>query len=297
MIVTNKRKHTFYGYLFFLPFGIFFLIFALVPFIRSIILGFYNWDVIGTPKFIGIENFIRIFKDPLFWSSLKNTLYFTLLTVPPLIILGFISAIFASSVILRPKIRSFLRISFYLPYVLPISVICLVWGMLTSPFFGLFNAHLLKLLGFSPVFWRENPNLAMLVVAITTIWWTLGFNFLMYFSALQQIPISVIEASLLDGTTAFQRVIYIIIPLLRRTHVLLLVLQIVASLQIFGQIYIMTGGGPGGKTRVFIQYIYEMGFRYFKMGYAQAMAFIFFLIMFSISYLQVKLMLEAGEEK
>lgn len=295
MIVINKKMHTVYGYLFFLPFAVFFTIFAVIPFIRAISLGFYKWDILTPPQFIGFENFIKLFRDPVFWSSLLNTLYFTVLTVPPLVILGFLFAIFANSIIIR--VKSFLRISFYLPYVLPISVICLTWSLLTSPLFGPFNALILNKLGLKPIFWRESPDLAMLVVAITTVWWTLGFNFLIYFSALQQIPTSVIEASLLDGASAFQRLFHIIIPLLKRTHVLVLVLQIVASLQIFGQIYIMTGGGPGGKTRVFVQYVYETGFRYFNMGYAQAMAFIFFLIMLGISYLQVRLMLEAGEEK
>ena len=130
---------------------------------------------------------------------------------------------------------------------------------------------------------------------MTTIWWTLGFDFLVYLAGLQQISTSYYEACEIDGGTGWHKLVYITFPLLKRSHVLVVVLQVIASLQIFGQIYLMTNGGPGGKTRVLVQYIYEEGFRNFKMGYAQTVAFIFFVMMIGVSYIQIRLMMQMEE--
>jgi multiple sugar transport system permease protein len=135
----------------------------------------------------------------------------------------------------------------------------------------------------------------MPAVAFATIWWTLGFNIILYLSAIQQIPDSYYEAATLDGANSWQRLIHITVPLIKSTHILVIILQIIYSLQIFGQVYIMTGGGPGGTTRTLVQYIYENGFKYFKMGYAQANAAIFFLIMLGVAIAQVRLMSKRGE--
>lgn len=167
--------------------------------------------------------------------------------------------------------------------------------LLFNTSFGFFNI-LINRLGLQSVNWLGNPKVAMIAIAATTTWWTYGFNFLIYLSGLQQIPTSLYEACDIEGVGAFQKLFYITIPLLKRVHILVIVLQVIASLQIFGQVYIMTEGGPGGKTRVVIQYVYEQGFRYFKMGYAQAIAFVFFIVMISISYLQIKVMTGRGEQ-
>jgi multiple sugar transport system permease protein len=178
--------------------------------------------------------------------------------------------------------------------VFSISVVCLNWQLLYNSSYGLFNA-ILRSLGLSPVKWLGDPKLAMISIAITTIWWTVGFNFLIYLAGLQQISQTYYEASDIDGANGWQKMVFITFPLLKRSHILVIVLQVIASLQIFGQVYIMTQGGPAGKTRVVIQYIYEQGFRYFKMGYAQTIAFVFFILMIGISYVQIKLMMQKEE--
>lgn len=292
MKLSHKNKRIVYGYLFFLPFGVVFLVFKIFPLIQSIWLTFHKWDVFGEPEFLGLANFKTVFTTPRFWSSLWHTIYFTILTVPPLVIFGFLLAVLINSKIL---FKGFFRSLFYAPYILSISVVCLTWQLLYNSSYGLFNV-ILKSVGLEPMRWLGNPNLAMISIAITTIWWTLGFNFLIYLAGLQQISHSYYEACDIDGATGFQKLIYITFPLLKRSHILVAVLQVIASLQIFGQVYIMTGGGPGGKTRVVIQYVYEQGFRYFKMGYAQATAFVFFLVMIGVSYFQLRLMMQKGEE-
>ena len=292
MRLSDKKKRIFYAYLFFLPFGLAFVLFRVIPFVQSIWLTFYKWDIFGTPKFIGLKNFHTVFTTPRFWDSLWHTLYFTLLTVPPLVIFGFLLAVLIHSKIL---FKNFFRSAFLLPYILSISVVCLTWQLLYNSAYGLFNS-ILNTFGIEAIKWLGDPHWAMFSIALTTVWWTIGFNFLIYLAGLQQISPYYYEACDIDGASSWQKLIYITFPLLKRSHVLVVVLQLIASLQIFGQVYILTQGGPGGKTRVLIQYAYEQGFRYFKMGYAQTIAFIFFLLMVSVAYLQIRLMTQKEEE-
>lgn len=291
MALKEKHKRILYAYLFFLPFLIAFIAFRVIPFAQSIWLTVHQWDILGKPEFVGMANFTQAFTTPRFWDSLWHTLYFTLLTVPPLVVFGFLLAILVHANIL---FKGFFRSAFYIPYVLSISVVCLTWGLLYNSSYGVLNSFVTGM-GFRPIKWLGDPNWAMPSIAITTVWWTLGFNFLIYLAGLQQISPNYYEACDIDGANSWQKLRHITIPLLKRSHVLVLVLQVIASLQIFGQVYIMTGGGPGGKTRVLIQYVYEQGFRYFKMGYAQTIAFIFFLIMIGVSYLQIRLMMTKEE--
>lgn len=292
MALKEKHKRILYAYLFFFPFLLAFIAFRAIPFAQSIWLTFHKWDIFGEPEFVGLANFTQAFTTPRFWDSLWHTLYFTLLTVAPLIVFGFFLAILVHANIL---FKGFFRSAFYIPYILSISVVCLTWGLLYNSSYGVLNSFVTGI-GLSPIKWLGDPKWAMPSIAITTIWWTLGFNFLIYLAGLQQISPNYYEACDIDGANSWQKLRHITIPLLKRSHVLVLVLQVIASLQIFGQVYIMTGGGPGGKTRVLVQYVYEQGFRYFKMGYAQTIAFLFFLIMIGVSYVQIRLMMTKEED-
>ena len=286
MVGLSRAKHVAGAYFLFAPFLIFFVLFRIIPFGQSIYLTFFEWDFFSEPNFVGINNYIRLFQDERFWSSFAHTLYFTVLTVLPLVIFGFLVALLLN---LKQWGAGIYRAGFVLPYVFSISVVCLIWQLLYNRNFGFFNG-LLQRFGLPGFDWLGDSNLAMISIAATTIWWTLGFNVLIYLSALQQIPQSLYEAADMDGVTPFQRMTRITIPLLKRAHVLVLVLQVIASLQVFGQVFIMTKGGPGGKTRVLVQYIYELGFRNFRMGYGQAIAFLFFLLMVGVSVFQISLM-------
>ena len=262
MVGVSRAKHYAFAYLFFAPFLLFFILFRIIPFGQSIYLTFFEWDFFSEPNFVGINNYFKLFQDEKFWSSLGHTLSFTLMTVVPLVVLGFLLALLLNR---RQWGAGIYRAGFLLPYVFSISVVCLIWQLLYNKNFGFFTS-LLAALGVTGPDWLGDSNLAMISVAMTTVWWTLGFNVLIYLSALQQIPQSIYEAASIDGARPGQKMVFITVPLLQRTHVLVLVLQVIASLQIFGQVYIMTKGGPGGKTRVLVQYIYELGFRNFRYG-------------------------------
>lgn len=291
MTLSDTHKRYLYAYLFFLPFGAFFTVFKIIPFVQAFRLTFYKWDIFGAPAFIGLLNYQKVFTTARFWQTLWHTIYFTLLTVPPLVLLGFLLAVLVNA---RIFFKGFFRSAFYAPYVLSISVVCLTWQLLYNPSFGVFNG-MLSGVGLEPVRWLMDKNWAMPAVAVTTVWWTIGFNFLVYLAGLQQISSTYYEAAEIDGASGWQQLVYITFPLLKRSHILVTVLQVIASLQIFGQVYIMTGGGPGGSTRVTIQYIYEEGFRYFHMGYAQTVAFVFFVLMIGVSFAQIRLMLRREE--
>ncbi len=287
------KKRALNGYLFFLPFGLLYAVFLIYPLIQGFRMAFYEWDLFSAPKFIGLQNFSTMFNDPDFWRTLWHTIYFVILTVPFLLILGFLIAVLLNSRIYFGRV---FRTLFFFPYVLSITIVCSTWGFLYQPQFGIIS-KILKAVGINYTGWLLNPSTAMPAIALTTIWWTLGFSVILYLAGLQEISPTIYEAAAIDGANSFQKTFLITVPLLRRTHALVLVLQTIASLQIFGQVYIMTGGGPNGATRVLIQYIYDQGFRYFKMGYAQAMALFFFIIMFAVGIIQFRLMLREGSDK
>jgi len=286
------KRNSIKGYLFFLPFGVLYGLFLIYPLINGFRMSFFEWDLFGEPQFIGLENFSKMFNDPTFWSSLWHTIYFVILTVPILVILGFLMALLLNSNIYMKRL---FRMLFFFPYILSITIVSSIWVFLYQPNFGIIE-KIFEIIGINYTGWLLNPKTAMPAIALTTIWWTLGFNVILYLAGLQEISESVYEAATIDGANSLQKTIFITIPLLKRTHALVLVLQTMASLQIFGQVYIMTGGGPQGSTRVLIQYIYDQGFRYFRMGYAQTISLFFFAIMFVIAFIQIRLTLRTGGE-
>ena len=180
--------------------------------------------------------------SPEFWSALWHTIQFTLYTVPPLVILAFVFAILANRV---GRGQTLFRLAFFLPFVLPSAAIALIWSFIYTPESGLWNSFQ-SLLGVAePTPVLASPTLAMIGIAVTTVWWTIGFNFILYLAGLQDIPRELYEAAAVDGASQWQQIRSITIPLLSRTTTLVVLLQIIASLKIFDQVFLMTEGGPG----------------------------------------------------
>src|SRR5215212_1498395 len=273
------------GYLFVAPFLIAYAAFLIFPVLLGLRLSFYNSSLVsGDAQFLGLANYKELFGDPDFWLSLWHTVLFTLLSTPPLVILAFALALLANRAI---PARWFFRLSFFAPWVLPSSVIALIWVWLYQPGFGLINSYLISL-GLPEVDWLAGENVAMISVAIATVWWTLGFNFVLYLAGLQEIPEEYYEAAALDGAGSYQQTRYITLPLLSRTTFLILVLQILASLVVFDQIYIMNtqGGLNYTATRPAIQYIYEQAFTQYRVGFAAAISYVFFVIILVFTIMQ-----------
>lgn len=266
-----------------LPFLVVYGVFVVWPIISGLNTSFTNSTLTGgATTFIGFENYQALWHDSEFWSSMWHTVEFALLSTPPLIVLSLVFALMANREI--PG-RWLIRLVFFAPYVLPVSVLGLIWVWLYEPGFGLINGYLGDL-HLGNVNWLDDPHTALLSVVVATVWWTLGFNFVLYLAGLQGISPDIYEAASIDGASSWQQLIRITIPLLRRTTTLIIILQILASLKIFGQIYVMTNGGPGNATRPVVQYIYENGFTSYYTGYASAISYVFFLFVLVVSVSQ-----------
>jgi multiple sugar transport system permease protein len=223
--------------------------------------------------------------DAIFWKSFGNTLQFVLLSTPLIVGIGLLTALALNG---SGRLLGLFRTLFFTPYILSVSVVTLIWGYVLNPQRGILAAFLSNF-GIEPIPWLTNADLALPAIVFTTLWWTMGFNMVLFLAGLQDIEPALYEAADLDGAGAWGKFRYITVPGLRRTLLLVVILQVIASFQIFGQVYIMTRGGPAGSTRVLVQHIYESGFRDFSLGYASAMSIFLFFVMLIISFLQLQL--------
>ena len=281
-----QRQTDLAGYLFVAPFVLAYLIFFIAPVLLGLYMSLTDWSLVGSgaSQFLGLQNYAELLGDPTFWSSLWHTVLFTLLSTPPLVILALILAMLANRAI---PARWFFRLAFFAPYVLPVSVVALIWVWIYQPGFGLLNGFLV-FVGLSEVAWLTEPSVAMISVVLTTVWWTIGFNFVLYLAGLQEIPEELYDASATDGAGSWAQTRWITLPLLARTTTLVLALQIISSLNVFDQIYLMNtfGGLNLDTTRPVIMYVYEQGFTSYRVGFASAVSYAFFLVVVIVSVLQ-----------
>ncbi|MDX6347160.1 MAG: multiple sugar transport system permease protein [Streptomyces sp.] len=292
--VTVRRRWTEHGLLFIAPFALIYVLFLVWPIVLGFKMSFGDDNIAGSnTRFVGFDNYVEAFRDSAMWDSLWHTVFFTVITTIPLVALGLGLALLVHN--LR-VVQWLWRLSFFAPFLLPSAVVALVWQWIYQPSFGLAD-WFLKNLGYDGQFlWLGDKNHAMGAIALTTIWWTVGFNFLLYLAALQAIPEQLYEAASLDGANAWQKLTGITLPMLRRTTGLVVVLQLLASLKVFDQIYIMTGGGPEDSTRSVVQYIYYQGFTGYRIGYASAISYILFVIIVVVSLVQLRLTRASGKE-
>ncbi|MDO5034875.1 MAG: sugar ABC transporter permease [Actinomycetaceae bacterium] len=220
--------------------------------------------------------------DPRFWNAFKNTVIFTAVSTPLIAGLGLVFALLLD---LGNKGSGFYRAALFVPYLLPVSVTTLIWGYMLNPSRGIVS-RLTETLGIGVVAWLSDPRTAMAAIVITTVWWTVGFNMILFGAGLQDIDPTLYEAASIDGAGPWQKFISITLPGLKHATLLVVVTQIIASFQIFGQVNIMTSGGPGGVTDVLVRYIYQTGFRNSQLGYASAMSLFLFTVMVFISIIQ-----------
>nr|WP_307802424.1 sugar ABC transporter permease [Cellulomonas fengjieae] len=279
------------GWAFVAPFTVVFLMFLIWPLVHGFYLSFTGESITGAGgELLGFDNYVEALNDPIMWRSLLNTLWFTVLSTVPLVIVALVLALLVHQGLPGQWLW---RLSFFMPFLLASTVAAQFWIWMYNPQLGLVN-YLLGAVGVDPVAWLQDPTWAMFAVVLMTLWWTVGFNFLLYLTALQNIPEQQYEASALDGAGRWRQLRSITVPQLGPTTVLIVILQILASLKIFDQIYIMTQGGPGGVTRPVVQYVFETGFTGYRFGYASAIAYIFFAIIVIISIAQMRLTTRRG---
>jgi multiple sugar transport system permease protein len=264
------------------PFIVLYLLFIIGPALYGLVMSFFDTSLVkpGLSSFAGFGNYAEALRSSDFWSSLWHTMWFTILTTPPLIVLALAFALLADRV---RKGRWFFRLAFFAPFILPSAVVALIWMRMYTPLIGILHVSLDKI-GIVAPNWLGDPNWAMPSLAITTIWWTLGFNFVLYVAGLQEIPRELYEAAAIDGAGPWQQIRTITIPMLGRTTTLVAVLQVIASLKVFDQMYIMTSGGPNFATRSILQYVYDQSFTNYRVGYAAAVSTLFFLVVLAVSF-------------
>ncbi|MFD4029786.1 carbohydrate ABC transporter permease [Streptomyces sp. NPDC058637] len=290
-----RRSWTEHGLVFIAPFLLVYAAFLIWPLISGVGMSLTSENITGTGgEFVGLDNYAEAMGDPEVWSSLWNTVWFTVLSTVPLVLVGLGLALLAHQL---SVVQWLWRLSWFAPFLLPSGVVCLLFAQMIFPSgFGLAD-QMLAAVGLEPgIGWLSDERYAMLSVVATTVWWTVGFNFLLYLAALQAIPAHLYEAAELDGAGAEHRLWHITLPMLRRTTGLVVVLQVLASLKIFDQVYIMTGGGPDDSTRPILQYVYQQGFTGYRIGYASAVSYIFFALILTVSLVQPLLSRRRAEE-
>ena len=278
----QRRKRWSIGWVFVAPFLFFYCAFLIYPAFQVCYLSLTSSDIAGQGSFVGLQNFAELMRDQDFWASLWHTLYFILLTVVPNTAVGFFLALL---VVRLKRLRLAVLSAFFLPYVLPVSVVTTASLWILDTNFGIIN----YLVGNS-IAWFQDPVWAMPAVALVTIWWTVGFNMLLFIAGLQNISTDVYEAASIDGANAFQRFISITCPLIWPVTSLVLVLQLIAQFKIFDQVYLLTLGGPYNSTMVVLLYMYRQAFQLNRGGYASAVAIVLVVIMLLISALQFRLL-------
>jgi multiple sugar transport system permease protein len=269
------------------PFLVFYILFLVGPLIYDVVLSFFNTSLVkgGLGGFAGFANYTELFRDHQFWSAMWHTILFTLVSTPPLVILPLFFAIVVNRI---KHGQWFFRLAFFLPYILPSAAIALVWLFIYEPGYGLI-AGFFNLIGVGDPGWLSDPNVALYSIVIVTIWWTIGFNFVLYLAGLQEIPRDLYEASSLDGASRWQQTWRLTVPMLGRTTTLVTVLQVIASLKIFDQIYLILQGGPNYSSRPAIEWIYDTAFTSQRVGYASAASFILFIVILIVSFVWLAL--------
>lgn len=288
--------------LFLLPYATVFLVFVLAPVLYGLYISMHKWYILAPkPDFVGLRNYRMVLSDDLFRLALLRTAFFVVMVVP---IGNTLSLLLAVGLNQKFRATTFYKVAYYLPVVMSVSVVAILWQWLYSTEFGLLNYYLghasAIMHGALPkVFpasikpeWLNNPRTAMPSIALLSIWWGAGGNMLIYLAGLKQVPRELLEAAEIDGASPAKRFWSVTWPILRPTTLFCVVMSVIASSQVFGQTYILTGGGPYHSTLTVILYMYQQGFGQYQMGYAAAVGYVLFAAVMVITLIQFRLLRE-----
>lgn len=271
------------AYLLIAPSYLIYTFFILIPVIWTIAMSFTDYDL-SKANFVGISNYIQLTKDPIFVKSVGNTLFYCVLAIVPAMVLGLALAMFLNQ---KLKGKGFLRTLFYLPNIFSMVAVSMAWLYLYDTTSGILN-KVLKDIGMQAVPWISSASMAMISIAIMSIWSTTGYNMILFLSGLQGIPDYLYEAASIDGATSWKKFIHVTIPMLKPTTFFVFVMACINSFQVFGQVLIVTNGGPMNSTTTIAHQIYRNGFEYYKMGYASAQAVVLMVIIFAITLINMR---------
>jgi multiple sugar transport system permease protein len=284
----RRMRREWSAYIFLAPGLLLFSVFTVFALLFSLYLTFHEWSIIEPDRpFVGLKNYGRMANDEDFRQSVINTAYYTGATVPLTMGVGLLIALLLNQPI---RGRGLFRTLYFLPVVTPFVVVAIIWKWLYNGDFGLFNYYLLKTnLIDHPLLWLADKNLAMPAVVLMSVWSGVGFSMVIYLAGLQSIPEELYDAASVDGAGSWARLRYITVPMLAPTTLFLMVMGIIGSFQVFTQIFIMTNGGPVGRTTTVVYYIYEAAFKFYEMGYASTLAYALFAMLFVFTLIQLRM--------
>ncbi|KGP92999.1 ABC transporter permease [Pontibacillus chungwhensis BH030062] len=282
-----------WGFLMVSPYLIQFVVFLSFPLAASLYFSFSKYDMLNAPKWIGVENYTTLIQDPVFHKALWNTFYFTILFVPAQTILALVLAVALNQSL---KGLKFFRIAHFIPVICSWTVVLYVADAILNPRFGLANTILAKL-GSNPQAWLGDEALIIPVLVAVAVWKGVGYMMIIFLAGLQNVPEDLYEAAEIEGAGVWKKFRHVTVPLISGTTFLVLVLTTITTFQSFEQIYVMTShlgdvtsaGGPNNASMVLMLYLFQQGFSFLKMGYASAIAWVLFIILFGITMIQLKL--------
>ena len=275
------------GYFFILPTLLSFLVFFLIPTISGLGMSFFDWDFFSEPEYVGADNFVELAKDKLFMTTLKNTALFAVSATALNVGLGMFIAIGINSIKWR-WLKTFLRASYFIPFVISTVVVALLFGFLLQESTGVVNYYLTRL-GFDKVPWLSSSLWAFRSIVLIDVWKHVGFFTLIFLAGLQAIPRELYEAAVVDGAGRFVRLRRVTIPLLTPSLFFSLIIALIGAFQVFESMFVLTNGGPGDATRTVVMLLYREAFGSFNMGYAASMAVVLFFVILALTVTQVRL--------
>jgi multiple sugar transport system permease protein len=264
-------------------------VFFFLPVLAGFALSFTDFDIyaladIGNLRFVGLANYVELLQTPLFWKALGNTLYFVIVGVPLSIAVSLGAALLLNSKLARFK--SFFRVALFAPVVTTLVAVAIVWRYLLHTRSGLIN-YGLEAMGLAPIDWLGDPRWAMPAIILFAVWKNFGYNMIIFLAGLQSIPEELYEAARIDGASSWQQLRYVTLPSLAPVILLVSVLTMAGYFQLFAEPYVMTQGGPLQSTVSVLYFMYEEGFKWWNLGFASAIAFVLFLLMFAVTMLQL----------
>ena len=280
----GRKKHDGIGHLMVLPTYLVYFLFIFIPVVMTIWLGFTNNDLFTRSDFVGIANFVRLFGDVVFLKALQNTAVYSLGTIIPQIVLALLLANSLNQGI--PGRKTF-RLAFYLPYVVSMVSVSMLWLWIYEPATGVLN-QTMKSLGLPAMRWLYDQDLALTSLIVMGVWKMTGYNMVIYLAGLQQIPAHLYEAADIDGASALSKFVRITVPLVQPTTFFLFVINTIQSFSVFEQVNIMTEGGPNNATTTIVHQLYTRGFEEFQMGYASSMGVFLLGLIFVLTVLNFR---------
>jgi multiple sugar transport system permease protein len=278
------------GYLFVAFFGVPFLLFNILPVLFGVFVGFTEWGIVGAPRWVGLGNFRDALTDPSLRQAFVNVLLYGLIIVPGVTVIGLAAALFVNQ---GWPLTTLARSVFFAPHVVSATVIGLIWVWILDTRLGIVNQYL-SAIGLPAVPWLTSTGWSLIGVSIASIWWDLGLAFILFLAALREVPKTLYEAASIDGASRWQQFRHVTLPHLRPVSSMVITLQLISTMRIFSQVYVMTGGGPAGSSNSVIHYIYTTAIVRNAMGYASTISILLFLVIIVLTLIQRYLIREAA---